>query len=90
MSERSQQAFEDWKKADALARVAELHLARAWENYFERHGSQLPERDLVREAARLRVLANNKLGAAMEALGCHPGDTTVPTKREARTHDHPA
>jgi ferric-dicitrate binding protein FerR (iron transport regulator) len=89
VSERAQRAFEAWKEADALARDAETQLASAWDKYFARRGGEPPARELVREVARLRVLANSKLGNAMEALGGHPGDTTIPVTR-TRSSGHAA
>ena len=90
MSQKAQQAFEAWKEADALARDAETQLAKAWDKYFSSHGGEPPARELVREVARLRVMANNRLGAAMDVLGGRPGDTTIPVKARGRTSNHPA
>ena len=71
-----------------MARDAETQLARAWEKYFARRGEQPPSRELIREVARLRVIANSKLGNAMEAVGAHPADGTEPGAR-ARSMERP-
>jgi ferric-dicitrate binding protein FerR (iron transport regulator) len=90
VSEKARQAFDAWKEADAMARDAETQLARAWEKYFSRHGEGPPERELIREVARLRVLANAKLGTAMEALGAHPGDASQAGSRATRSTERPS
>jgi hypothetical protein len=55
---------EAWKKADAQAREAELRLTSAWEDY-EVHRNAPPSEELMGDVARLRRLANEKLGVAM-------------------------
>ena len=64
MVTREQLAVEAWKKADAQAREAELRLKAAWEQYEARRDLPPPE-ELMGEVARLRRVANEKLGAAM-------------------------
>jgi ferric-dicitrate binding protein FerR (iron transport regulator) len=64
VSTREQLAVEAWKKADAQAREAELRLKAAWEQYEIRRDAP-PSEELMGEVARLRRLANEKLGVAM-------------------------
>ena len=64
VSTREQLAVEAWKMADAQAREAELRLKPAGEQYEVRRAPPPPE-ELMSEVARLRRLANEKLGAAM-------------------------
>jgi len=64
VTSREQLAVEAWKKADAEAREAELRLKAAWEQ-FEVRRDAAPSEDLMVEVARLRRLANEKLGVAM-------------------------
>ena len=61
---REQLAVEAWKTADAQARAAELRLKAAWDLYEARRDVP-PSEDLMAEVARLRRLANEKLGVAM-------------------------
>ena len=61
---REQLAVEAWKEADAQARDAELRLKAAWDEYEDRRGPPPPEHLMV-EVARMRRLANEKLGVAM-------------------------
>lgn len=60
--------LESWKRADADARVAEARLLAAWELY-EKGLVAAPDEALLRDVARLRSLANERLMAAMLALG---------------------
>ena len=64
VTSREQLAVEAWKMADAEAREAELRLKAAWEQ-FEVRRDAAPSEDLMVEVARLRRLANEKLGVAM-------------------------
>ena len=64
VSTREQLAVEAWKKADAQARESELRLKAAWEQYEIRRDAP-PSEELMGEVARLRRLANEKLGVAM-------------------------
>jgi hypothetical protein len=80
VTELSRRAYEDWKEADAAARVAEQDLALAWESYFSRKG-HAPAHSLILEVSRRRAVANDRLSRAMSALaspsGTRPGDSTV-------------
>lgn len=67
MTEPSRKAYEEWKEADAAARVAEQDLALAWEGYFA-HKSAAPEHALILEVSRRRAVANDRLSCAMSAL----------------------
>lgn len=68
MIEAAQQAFDAWKRADVQARGAETRVAQAWDGYFARR-AEPPSRELVREASSLRAVADQRLTAAMQALG---------------------
>jgi hypothetical protein len=73
VNQSARTAFEAWKEADALARGAETRLAQAWDGYFKSRSTP-PGRELVHEVAVLRLAANEKLSAAMQALGAKRGD----------------
>ncbi|HUR88259.1 MAG TPA: hypothetical protein VMZ74_04155 [Ramlibacter sp.] len=79
MTEPSRKAYEEWKEADAAARVAEQDLALAWEHYFSRK-DHAPSHALILEVSRRRAVANDRLSRAMSALassaGTRPGDFT--------------
>jgi len=87
VNQPARNAFEAWKEADALARGAETRLAEAWDGYF-RSRSAPPGRELVHEVARLRVAANEKLSAAMQALGGKSGDG--PTRPGVASREGPS
>ena len=79
MTEPSRTAYEEWKEADAAARVAEQHLAHAWEEYFA-HVSGAPSHKLILEVSRRRAVANERLSRAMSTLSAavaRSGDTTT-------------
>jgi len=67
VTERSRQAYDEWKQADARARQAEVRLAQAWDDYFARRGGP-PAAQLIQEVARLRAVANDRLTATMLTL----------------------
>lgn len=66
MTERARLAFEAWKAADAQARECEQRLSQQWEAHNE--SGEPPSAELIREVARWRAVANDKLTAAMLAL----------------------
>ena len=80
MTEPSRKSYEEWKQADAAARVAEQRLALAWENYFS-HKGIAPAHSLILEVSRCRAVANDRLSRAMSVLsaGVRSGDTTIST-----------
>ena len=67
MVENARQAYADWKKADAEARQAESNLQAAWRAY--EMGGRAPSEQTVNEVYRLRAIAQEKLNAAVAALG---------------------
>lgn len=73
MNDEARRAFDAWKQADAQARGAETRLALAWDGYFSRRGEPPPP-ELVHEVSSLRAVANERLSAAMRALGMRHGE----------------
>jgi len=81
VTEPSRTAYEEWKEADSAARVAEQHLAHAWEDYFA-HKTGAPSHTLILEVSRRRAVANDRLSRAMSTLSAavaRSGDTTIST-----------
>jgi hypothetical protein len=79
VTEPSRTAYEQWKEADAAARVAEQNLAHAWEDYFA-HKERAPGHSLILEVSRRRAVANERLSRAMSTLSAavaRSGDTTA-------------
>ena len=79
MTEPSRTAYEQWKEADAAARIAEQRLAHAWEDYFA-HKSSAPAHKLILEVSRCRAVANDRLSRAMSTLSAavaRSGETTI-------------
>lgn len=68
MSEKARRAFDEWKAADELSRVAEARLKAAWEQHHNGSGPP-PSADLMTEISRLRALASDKLTVAMIHIG---------------------
>jgi ferric-dicitrate binding protein FerR (iron transport regulator) len=66
--EKARQAYQEWKQADARAREVEARLARSWDEYFGNRGPA-PSQELIQEVSRLRAIANDRLTAAMMAMG---------------------
>jgi nucleotide-binding universal stress UspA family protein len=66
--DRARQSYQEWKQADARAREVEARLSRTWDDYFASRGSA-PAQELIQEVSRLRAVANDRLTAAMIALG---------------------
>jgi hypothetical protein len=66
--EKSRQAYQEWKQADARAREVESRLAHSWDEYFASRGPA-PTQELIQEVSQLRAIANDRLTAAMIALG---------------------
>lgn len=62
---QAEQAYLDWKQADAAARDAETRLSDAWKEY-DRTG-RAPSEALMAEVHRLRSIANDRLTFAMLA-----------------------
>jgi ferric-dicitrate binding protein FerR (iron transport regulator) len=79
VTQASRKAYDEWKDADAAARVAEEQLAKAWEEYFSRH-TGAPSHTLIREVSLRRAVANERLSHAMSAISVsrNSGDTTAP------------
>jgi hypothetical protein len=76
VTERARLAYEAWKAADGQAREYEQRLARQWEAHNE--GGEPPTAELIREVARWRAVANDKLTAAMMTLSIKNRDDTNP------------
>jgi hypothetical protein len=76
VTEPSRVAYEEWKEADAAARVAEQRLAQAWESYFS-HKGIAPAHSLILEVSRCRAVANDRLSRAMSALSASARDSTI-------------
>jgi hypothetical protein len=76
VTEPSRRAYEEWKEADAAARVAEQRLAQAWESYFSHQGIA-PAHSLILEVSRRRAVANDRLSRAMSALSMPARDSTL-------------
>lgn len=64
MTNRSREAVEAWKAADAEAKAAEGRLKAAWDIY-EYDRNQPPSAELMADVSRLRAIANDKLAIAM-------------------------
>ena len=71
MTANSRQAYDEWKQADARARLAEARLAEAWDAYFGRRGGP-PAAQLIQEVSQLRAVANDRLTATMLTLSSRP------------------
>ena len=67
MAEHLRKAIEHWKRASDEARDAENILALESER-FESLGGTPPDPKLVKEAARLRAVADEALAAAVAAM----------------------
>ena len=67
MAERARQLHEEWKTADALARDAEMDLARAWDAFFAGRGEP-PSTALTTRVSELRAAASGKLQSLTEYL----------------------
>lgn len=67
MSEQARRAYKDWRTADTAAREAERRLKGAW--IAHEMGGEPPSKQLAEEVSRLRVIANEKLHAAVKSLG---------------------
>ena len=72
MPEKSRQAYDEWKQADARAREAEVRLSQAWDDYFARRGAP-PTAQLIQDVSRLRAIANDRLTATMLTLSSRSG-----------------
>ena len=67
MAEQAARAYDEWKRADAMARDAEAKLALAMNDHLAKKGPP-PGEDLLREVSRLRGLANDKLTVAIARM----------------------
>jgi hypothetical protein len=66
--DKARQTYQEWKQADARARETEARLGRTWDDYFAGRGPA-PEQSLIQEVSQLRAIANDRLTAAMVAMG---------------------
>lgn len=73
MGDRARNAYEDWNQADVQARQAESRLGQAWQAYFDGKGRP-PADELIREVARLRAVANERLSVAMATIDAQRGE----------------
>jgi hypothetical protein len=64
----AQEAIEQWREANRVAREAEHQLSDAWATYFNGRGP-VPTDSMAQQAKRLRSAANRALKAAMVATG---------------------
>lgn len=78
-----QQAFEEWKQADAQARALNVLLSMTWQRVMDRTGAP-PSEEMLREVSRLRAFANEKLAVLMVLLGARPSSLAV-----AQSHQEP-
>jgi len=62
-----QEAFTEWRRADAAARDAEQILASAWQAYDAGIAGP-PAEELLQEVSRRRSVANDKLTQAMHLM----------------------
>ena len=67
MSYKAKKAFDEWKEADAAARLAEMELEAAWKKYFLRE-SPAPIESLMTEVGRRRKIADERLRAAIQVV----------------------
>lgn len=69
----AKRAYEEWRDAEAAARLAEAELAAAWRRFSEKAGPA-PTESLMAEVSRRRRVANACLSRAMARMAeARPG-----------------
>lgn len=68
-AQQAERAYDDWKSADAAAREAETRLSAAWDESDVT--GEPPSETLIAEVTHKRVIANDRLTAAMNAMRAH-------------------